>query len=140
MLVLFTPFHQRERGGASGEDAGEGNAQRMHEQFANRFYSSGAWKQCRREFVKARGRMCERCLAKGLIVVGTKERPLEVHHKIPLTPENIDDPAVALDWDNLELLCKDCHETERQRANGRRWLVDDEGRVIARKDRGHSPA
>lgn len=104
----------------------------MHEQFANRFYSSGAWKRCRAEFAKSRGRMCERCYAKGLIVVGSKQQPLEVHHKIPLTPENINDPSVTLNWDNLELLCKDCHEQERQRMDGRRWKVDECGRIIPR--------
>ena len=76
--------------------------------------------------------MCERCYAKGLIVVGSKQQPLEVHHKIPLTPENINDPSVTLNWDNLELLCKDCHEQERQRMDSRRWKVDDCGRIIPR--------
>ena len=75
--------------------------------------------------------MCERCYKKGLVVVGTKEHPLEVHHKEPLTPENINDPAITLNWDNLELLCKDCHETERQRGQ-KRWRVDENGRVSAR--------
>lgn len=74
--------------------------------------------------------VCERCLKRGLIVAGSKERPLEVHHKVPLTPENINDPNVTLNWENLELLCKDCHEEERQRTT-RRWKVDESGRVRA---------
>lgn len=102
----------------------------MHEQFANAFYSSGAWKRCRREFAKSKGMMCERCLAKGLIVVGTKQRPLEVHHKIRLTPENVSDPEISLNWNNLELLCKDCHDAERQRAK-KRWRVEKDGTVTA---------
>lgn len=103
----------------------------MHQQFANEFYSSAAWKRCRRELAKARGGMCERCYKKGLVVVGTKEHPLEAHHKTPLTPENINDPAIALNLDNLELLCKSCHDEERQRAQ-KRWRVDEYGRVTAR--------
>jgi len=103
----------------------------VHEQFANAFYSSASWKRCRREFAKSRGNMCERCYRKGLIVVGTRERPLEVHHKEKLTPENINDPNVTLNWDNMELLCKDCHEEERERARGR-WIVDENGHVSAR--------
>ena len=79
--------------------------------------------------MKARGCMCERCLARGLIVVGTKQQPLEVHHKIPLTPENINNPDITLNWDNLELLCKDCHETERKRT-AKRWRVNEDGRVL----------
>lgn len=103
----------------------------MHEQFANAFYGSNAWKTCRREFAKSKGNMCERCYRKGLIVVGTKARPLEVHHKQPITPENINNPNITLNWDNLELLCKACHETERQRAD-RRWCVDADGNITPR--------
>lgn len=32
-----------------------------------------------------------------------------VHHKIELTPRNIDDPAIALGEDNLETVCRTCH-------------------------------
>lgn len=35
-----------------------------------------------------------------------------VHHKIVLTPENINDPEVTLNWEYLELLCLDCHNRE----------------------------
>lgn len=56
-----------------------------------------------------------------------------VHHKTFLTPENINDPAVALAYDNLELLCRDCHaarhEAEAKRA-GRRFDVDSTGKII----------
>ncbi len=103
----------------------------VHEQFANAFYSSGAWKRCRRDYADSVGNMCERCRKKGLIVVGTRARPLEVHHRIPLTLENIGNPAVTLNWNNLELLCKDCHEEERQRRQ-QRWRVDADGKVTAR--------
>lgn len=71
------------------------------------FYKSGAWKRCRAEYIKKVGGLCERCLAKGLIVPG-----YIVHHKIPLTPDNINDPSVSLSFDNLEYLCQDCHNKE----------------------------
>lgn len=47
-----------------------------------------------------------------------------------LTPENIGDPAVSLAWDNLELLCRDCHG--KAHGNERRYKVDEMGRVTAR--------
>ena len=65
--------------------------------------------------------LCERCLARGLIRQGD-----EVHHKIRLTPENINDPNISLNWENLEMLCKECHEKEHDR---RRWRADDAGHV-----------
>ncbi len=103
----------------------------MHEQFANDFYGSWAWKCCRKEFAKSKGKLCQRCLAKGIITAGTKKQPLEVHHTIPLTPENVKQPEIALNWNYLELLCKDCHEDERKRKE-KRWQVDKNGSVIAR--------
>lgn len=86
----------------------------MHEQFANGFYSSMAWRKCREAFRQYRGGLCERCLARGLIVPGT-----EVHHKRRLTRENLHDPAVTLNWDNLELLCAPCHDEEHGHAEMR---------------------
>lgn len=57
-----------------------------------------------------------------------------VHHKIHLTPENIYDRNIALSWDNLELLCRDCHDKEHEvtdsliKANQSRPRKDDEKR------------
>ena len=93
------------------------------------FYVSRTWRKCRKAFANSKGNLCERCLKKGIIEPGSKERPLEVHHKIPLTDENITDPKVSLNWENLELLCKTCHDKERER-KAKRWKVGADGRVI----------
>lgn len=82
----------------------------MHAQYANAFYGSSQWQNCRAAYRKAKGNLCERCLARGLIIPGA-----EVHHRIRITPENMNDPAVTLSWDNLELLCKACHDEEHRR-------------------------
>ena len=92
-----------------------------NEGFAKAFYCSWPWIKCARSYKRSKGGLCERCWAKGLIVPGA-----EVHHKIRLTPENIKDPAVALNWDNLELLCKNCHLEEHHRT---RWRADELGHV-----------
>ena len=91
------------------------------EGFAHKFYKSSAWKKCMKSYRNSKGGLCERCWSKGLIVQGE-----EVHHKIRLTPENIDDPSIALNWDNLELLCKACHLEEHRRT---RWRTDELGHV-----------
>ena len=75
-----------------------------------------------------KGNLCERCLKRRIITPGSKDRPLEVHHKIPLTAQNVTDPSVSLNWNNLELLCKTCHDTERERI-ARRWRVGRDGSV-----------
>jgi 5-methylcytosine-specific restriction endonuclease McrA len=40
----------------------------------------------------------------------------QVHHKIWLTEENINDPSVTLNLDNLEALCEVCHAKEHHAA------------------------
>ena len=89
------------------------------------FYGSAAWIKTRKAYAKSRNNLCERCLKKGLIV------PADiVHHKIYLTAETVEIPEVALNWDNLECLCKACHEREHS-AVKKRWSVDEYGKVTA---------
>lgn len=35
-----------------------------------------------------------------------------VHHKVYLTPYNINDPNISLNHNKLEYLCQDCHNNE----------------------------
>lgn len=93
------------------------------------FYTSWIWRRCRKAFAESKGNLCERCLKRGVIEPGSKDRPLEVHHKVPITAENVNDPGVALNWANLELLCKTCHDEERER-KPKRWRIDKDGRVM----------
>ena len=60
--------------------------------FAKAFYKSKAWKECRAAYARRAGGLCERCLANGIYKAGEI-----VHHKIEITPENINDPTVT-DW------------------------------------------
>lgn len=95
-------------------------------EFAESFYKSKAWQDCRAAYVKRVGGLCERCLARGMYVPG-----VIVHHKTHITPNNINDPSVTLNPDNLELLCRDCHGIEH-RGFERRWKVDETGRIEAK--------
>lgn len=98
----------------------------MAKDFAKRFYKSKEWQRCQAAYVKYAGGLCERCKANGIIRAG-----VIVHHRTPLTPDNITDPAVALSFNNLMLVCRDCHATEHK--PGKRYKVDDMGRVSARE-------
>ena len=92
--------------------------------YAEKFYKSKAWRQCRDSYAKAAGGLCERCLAKGIFQPG-----IIVHHKIEITPETIDDPNITLNWNNLEFVCRDCH-AELHSGKTRRYQVDELGRVL----------
>jgi len=96
-------------------------------EFAKAFYKSQAWKQCRESYAKAQGYLCEKCLRRGVYKPGEI-----VHHKVWLTPDNIHDPSVTLCWDNLILLCRECHAEEHEKRS-RRYRIDKAGRVIPRE-------
>lgn len=53
-----------------------------------------------------------------------------VHHKTPLTPENIHDERITLNPDNLELLCRECHE-KAHGAKDFRYSVNADGSITA---------
>ena len=92
------------------------------------FYTSWIWRKCRKAFAESKGNLCECCRKRGIIQPGSKEQPLEVHHKISLNADNVKDPDVSLAWSNLELLCKQCHDAERERRS-KRWRIGPDGRV-----------
>ena len=66
------------------------------------------------------------CRKKGLIKAAAV-----VHHIKPITPQNINDPRITLNTDNLMALCTDCHAEIHSGKPGRRYTVDALGRVIA---------
>lgn len=79
----------------------------MAREFAKAFYAGKAWRKCRAAYIAGRkaidGGMCEGC----------HERPgYIVHHKVELTPSNINDPDVALNHANLKYDCHICHNRE----------------------------
>ena len=94
-------------------------------EYAEEFYSSKAWQDCRNAYRKSRQNLCEKCLKDGLIT-GAEI----VHHKVHLTPDNIGNPDISLNWDNLECLCRE-HHAEMHGAKVRRCRVDETGHVIA---------
>lgn len=94
--------------------------------YAREFYSSTAWQACRAAYSKQVRGLCEICLSRGIYKPGEI-----VHHKVHITPQNINDPAVTLSFDNLQLVCRDCH-AEQHRARKIRYAVDDLGRVTTR--------
>ena len=96
-------------------------------EFAKKFYASQKWKRCRNLFIGERvvtdGGLCQRChTVPGAIV----------HHRVYLTPANINDPEISLSFRNLEYLCHECHDREH---NSRlRVRFDENGRVIPPDD------
>lgn len=75
--------------------------------WAKSFYQSKQWYRCRASYIAMRmatdGGLCEVC---------GKEQGYIVHHIRPLTEQNIGDPNISLNHDNLRFECKQCHDEE----------------------------
>lgn len=74
----------------------------MAKDYAKGFYHSKAWKDTQAAYMASQHYICERCGSVARIV----------HHKKYITPHNISNPYITLDWNNLEALCMDCHNAE----------------------------
>lgn len=79
----------------------------MAKEYAKKFYNSKAWRKCREAYIISVHGYCERCLERNIHKHGDI-----VHHKVYITPSNINDVTVTLNHDNLEYVCKECHNKE----------------------------
>ena len=103
------------------------------------FYNTKGWKQNRKAYALSRNCICERC-GRPVYVSGVNEFLPKgkriryiVHHKVHLDDSNFSDPKIAYDWNNLELLCIDCHNREHYEQPTRDDLVfDQDGNLIQR--------
>lgn len=102
------------------------------------FYHSKAWQDVRKTVWLRQNLLCNRC-HKPVYVNGISEyMPKEnrvigiVHHKEYLDDNNINDISITLGIDNLEGLCKDCHEKEHSTGQAIRkdYMFDEEGNLI----------
>ena len=92
-----------------------------------RFYHSTAWKRARAAYIAYReaidGGLCEVCHDQ----IGDT-----VHHKKWLNDSNVDDPDIALSFDNFCLICRGCHAKEKDpdRKPTGRYTYDEDGNIV----------
>lgn len=92
----------------------------MAREFAKQFYNSSAWKKTSKAYAASKFFLCEKCKRQGYIV----------HHVKHLTPQNINDPEIALSWGNLMYLCLECHNRIHGKQDERKMLFDEDGNMI----------
>ena len=98
--------------------------------FAKCFYNTKRWQNCRNSYFKKVGGLCERCLKAGKITPGEI-----VHHKIYLDENNINDASISLNFNNLELLCRECHEKEhKSKEKNKRYIIKSNGEIEINKN------
>lgn len=84
------------------------------------FYCRKPWKELSCRLKVERGGKCERC---GFIAASKEEwAQLIGHHKVELTEDNIDNPAISLNPDLVEIICLDCHNAEHKRFGHRKQV------------------
>ena len=76
----------------------------MAKDYATGFYSSKKWKELRKQVAEESFYICSICGKPTYSNQGI------VHHKIPVTEENINDPSITLNKNNLMYVCRNCHE------------------------------
>lgn len=74
-----------------------------------KFYHSTPWRDLSYTLRITAGR-CQCC---GKVVSDPKH--LHAHHKIELTDKNVDNPKIALNPENIEILCDVCHNEKHNR-------------------------
>lgn len=90
----------------------------------HRFYRSDRWKIARAIKIAQAEGCCEKCGGLGT----------EVHHIIHLTPQNVSDPSVSVNQENLMLLCNDCHNKVHGRFESKKdYYFDENGDLIPNK-------
>lgn len=95
----------------------------MAKEFAKSFYNSKLWKQTREYILKRDNYLCVKC----------GKPASDVHHIVELTPQNINDKRIAVNPDNLQCLCKDCHNEQHHKKNSdceEGFMFDQYGQLI----------
>ncbi len=77
-----------------------------------KFYNSTAWRKLSAYYAASKGWICERCKNKNVDFTKPIYGQLHCHHIQELTDDNIQNPDIALNEDNLILLCRVCHNRQ----------------------------
>ena len=91
----------------------------MSRDFSKPFYNSKEWQNVREGVLMRDKYLCVKCGAPAE----------EVHHKIHLSPDNINDPNITMNPSNLVSLCKDCHMKIHREEKVRRAIQRNKMRV-----------
>lgn len=87
------------------------------------FYKGKAWRKVSLAYMTSRNYICERC-----------GKPASIcHHRKWLNSVNVNDPYIALNPDNLECLCIDCHNAEHASKHDKP-VFNDSGEIVEIKE------
>ena len=99
----------------------------MAKPWAKAFYKSKAWQQARELALIRDGHVCVWC----------GDLATEVDHIIELTAQNVNDPAISLNLNNLRSLCGDCHKQRHADDRATARMKDRDLAAVATELSGH---
>ena len=82
----------------------------MAQPWAMALYQSRQWRELRQALIIERGLHCQLC---GRLV--SHPSNLIGDHIEEITPDNVNNPAISLNPDNVQLICEDCHNRKHKR-------------------------
>lgn len=100
----------------------------MAKKFSEKIYSSQKWKRLRKQIAESNFYICQMC-----------GRPFSsddiiIHHITHINQDNVDDPNVTFNSDNLCCVCRSCHakihRDDYRKKRGRNILFDADGNII----------
>lgn len=77
----------------------------MAKDYSKDFYNSRKWRNLSSYIREKYNHICQEC----------GEFGDQVHHIIEITPENINNPDITLNENNLTLLCDGCHNKKKKK-------------------------
>ena len=83
----------------------------MAQPWAKKFYNSKEWRALRQRLIAEADFLCAECGESYL----KDSSQLVGHHVIELTPANVRDANIALNPDNIKIICRRCHDKNHRR-------------------------
>ena len=100
----------------------------MAKKFAEKIYGSQKWKRLRKQIAESNFYICQMC-----------GRPFSsddiiIHHITHINQNNVDNPQITFNQDNLICVCRSCHakihRDDYRKRRGRNILFDADGNII----------
>lgn len=83
----------------------------MAQPWAKKFYNSKEWRALRERLIVEANFLCSECGERYL----QDSAQLVAHHITELSPANVNDVNIALNPDNIKIICRRCHDKQHRR-------------------------
>jgi 5-methylcytosine-specific restriction endonuclease McrA len=90
------------------------------ERVGDKIYKTVRWQKLRKLYFEMVLGVCERCGGTGKIL----------HHKIEISESNLNNYEIVWGFDNLELVCLECHNKIHRKGDRKDYRVNEMGELV----------